>query len=444
MKNGWPWEHVLKHLESCSSTIWIGLSGGMDSMVLLDVLSQHRQLYSRLKAIHVNHGLSKNADHWQIFCQQQCLQRNIPFYTENLCLKLTSNIEAQAREKRYQVFGKYARSGDYLVLAHHLDDQIETLMLNLLRGTGITGLAAMPQWRDWKGLTIIRPFLQSSRIVLQDYATKHQLSWIEDESNLNLDYSRNYLRHVVMPTIEKNWPYYRQSVLHTIEACQDVHDYVQQTAKKQLPDVLLSSNELSVSELQHLSEKEIMLILRMWFSEHGISIPSRQQLMQVIGQMIFRPRPDSQPKFEFGQYRLEMYRERLYLITSHAEFLNECILWSDFPEPLVISSLGTLTVESSDSGVRVENGDKVRIGFRQGGEKIFYKGHHRSLKKLLQQWGVPTFMRNSIPLLYVNNQLKAVIGYLYADVAPNWESSKMYHKIYLNHQDNHSGQISCV
>jgi len=433
MKNGWPWEHVLKSLESCTSTIWIGLSGGMDSMVLLDVLSQHQNLHSLLKAIHVNHGLSQNANQWQIFCQQHCLQRNIPFFTESLHLKLTSNIEAQAREERYQVFSKYAHSGDYLVLAHHLDDQIETLMLNLLRGTGIKGLAAMPQCRDWKGIRMIRPFLQSPRMVLQDYATTHQLTWIEDESNLNLDYSRNYLRHVVMPSIEKHWTHYRQSIMHTIDACQDVHEYVQQTAKKQLPDGLLSSTELSVSELKYLSEKDIMLILRMWFSEHAIPIPSRQQLKQVISQMIFRSRQDSQPKFECGHYRLEIYREKLYLISSHDEQLDQYILWSDFPEPLVISSLGTLTVESSDSGVSVENGDLVRIGFRQGGEKIFYKGHRRSLKKLLQQIGVPTFLRNRIPLLYVNDQLKAVIGYFYADVAPNWESRKMCHKIYLNH-----------
>lgn len=444
MKNGWPWEHVLKHLENCSSTIWIGLSGGMDSMVLIDVLFQHQKLHSRLKAIHVNHGLSQNANHWQVFCQQQCAQRNIPCYIENLNLNLTSNIEAQAREGRYQVFGKYAQAGDYLVLAHHLDDQIETLMLNLLRGTGITGLAAMPQLRDWNGLTIFRPFLQSTREMLANYATIHQLAWIEDESNLNLDYSRNYLRHVVIPAIEKQWPHYRQSVLHTIEACQDVHDYVQQTAKKQLPDVLLSSYELSLSQLQHLSEKDITLILRMWFSEHGIQVPSRQQLKQVIGQMIFRTRPDSQPKFELGRYRLEIYRDRLYLITSHNELEDKFIPWSDFPEQLVISGLGTLTVEPSDSGVSVENGDKVRIGFRQGGEKIFYKGHHRSLKKLLQQLGIPVFQRNRIPLLYVNDQLKAVIGYLYADVDPNWEPNKMYHRVYLTHQDHHEVQISRV
>ena len=432
MKSGWQWEHVLKHLESFSSTIWIGLSGGMDSMVLLDVLSQHQNIHCRLKAIHVNHGLSKNALHWQTFCKQQCVQRNIPFYTKNLNLNLTRNIEAQAREARYQVFLKVATPGDCLVLAHHLDDQIETMMLNLLRGTGITGLAAMPQRRDWKRITILRPFLKLSREILSLYAAEHQLKWIEDESNLNLDYSRNYLRQLVLPMIEKHWPYYRQSVLHTIEACQDMHDYVEQSAMNRLPEVSLSSHQLSIQKLEGLSEKDIMLILRMWFSEHEIAIPNRQVLKQIIQQMIFRRRRDSQPKFELGCYTLEIYRETLFL-SSTLDFMPEKhIDWSNFPEKLVIENIGTLSVESSVTGVFIEKADKISIGFRQGGEKILYKGHHRSLKKLFQQLGIPVFQRNKIPLLYVNGELKAVIGYLYADQVINSDQKHFYHNICLS------------
>lgn len=397
------------------STVWVGLSGGMDSMVLLHQLSRHPALTHRLQAIHIHHGLSPHADAWEHFCGEQCQTRNIPYQCVKLHLQGTANLEARAREARYDAFLKHIKAGDALVLAHHLDDEIETFFLNVLRGTGLMGLASIPMTREWKGIRIYRPLLKTPRTVIADYARKHQLQWIEDESNQNTDFSRNYLRQKLLPAIGEHWPHYRQSVSHTIESCQELVTDLEKQAYQLVPELAQSCDVLSLVALKGLSPVQINTVLRVWIKQHGLSIPPRLVLAQVITQMINRQRLDSQPLIAWSNIRLRLYRDKLYLFTSSAGPLLDGYPWKNFPEQLDIPDLGTLKAHPSTSGLSIDMQDKIDIRFRMGGETLLYKGHHRPLKKLFQQWGVPSFLREQVPLVYVNDSLQGVVGYAYAD-----------------------------
>ncbi len=375
--------------------LWVGLSGGVDSIVLLHALSQHLDIKAKLNAIHVHHGLSKNASQWQNFCEDFCKKLNIPIKIDQVHLKVNSNIEAHARQARYQVFEEQVASDEALILAHHLDDQIETFFLNALRGTGIDGLAAMPSFYERQGLQIFRPLLDIDRKTIEDCAKSNHLSWIEDESNTNTQFSRNFLRQKILPLVEEKWPHYRKNILHTISSCQEVVSYLNYDVQHE---------QLDLQELRNLKSLDRQIAIRQWFRAHHVKLPSRNILQQIETQMIFAKRLDNQAKIDWRGYCIFSYHEKLYLIKD-LEAPKDA-LWSNYPSPF-----SNLTVKDLPPDLAIKDSDKLEVRYRKGGEKIYWKGHHRCLKKLMQQWQIPPYLRNRIPLIFVNGDLKAVIGY---------------------------------
>ena len=189
-------------------TYWVAYSGGLDSSVLLSLFAElRRQLPIKLKAIHINHGLSPNASTWASLCATQCQSLQISYLERSVQVNANDgeSIEEVARKKRYAVFAKCLEDGDILLTAHHQDDQAETFLLQLLRGAGVKGLAAMPQVKAFARGQHMRPLLEFSRSHLQAYAKERQLVWVDDESNLNLDFARNYIRHQLMPVLLQQW-----------------------------------------------------------------------------------------------------------------------------------------------------------------------------------------------------------------------------------------------
>ncbi|MEO8101543.1 MAG: tRNA lysidine(34) synthetase TilS [Betaproteobacteria bacterium] len=207
-------EDILRRHNATGRRICIGLSGGMDSVVLLDLLAQVRVVWGmRLSAIHVHHGLSPNADEWATFCESLCAERAIPLQVAavKIDLALTGGVESLARDARYLAFDKV--DADLIALAQHTDDQAETVLHQILRGTGLKGMAGMGEWRPLRdGLTLMRPLLGVSRADIEVYAGERRLEWIDDESNTDMAYTRNFIRHALMPTLEERFPHYRESL----------------------------------------------------------------------------------------------------------------------------------------------------------------------------------------------------------------------------------------
>lgn len=386
--------HDIATLEAYSR-IWVGFSGGMDSLTLLYCLSQIPQLKNRLQAIHVHHGLSPNASHWQTFCERTCQDLEIPLVVEQVKLNGVSNLEEQARNARYQAFGQWLGAGDGLLLAHHLDDQIETFFLQALRGTGVDGLACMPKSYAREHYFVIRPFLDHARQDILDYANRHQLVWIEDESNQQPHFSRNFLRQEVLPLIAKKWPHYRQSVAHTIESCQEYRSFFQMN---------LSPAPLDLVLLRDLKSLERQQYLRAWFRAYRMPLPNRKILKEIEVQMIFPNRSDLQAEIRWQGYRILAYQNKLYCVPER--FVPDDFIWQDFPK-----SMGNLHVKLSEHGVKIQSLDRVEVRYRKGGERIYLQGHHRCVKKLFQEWKVAPFERERIPFIYVNGVLKCIVGY---------------------------------
>ena len=182
----------------------VGFSGGLDSSVLVHVLASHEALRNKLIAVHINHGISKNSLCWQKHCEQFCKDSGINFVTQSIEFDRLSNIEEEARDARHAALASFLTSEDCLILGHHLDDQAETLLLQLFRGAGIDGLSAMAELSQSGNGTLARPLLNIARQQLEDYAAEHELKWVEDDSNQDIKYSRNFLRQQVMPLIRKN------------------------------------------------------------------------------------------------------------------------------------------------------------------------------------------------------------------------------------------------
>lgn len=389
--------HYLPALTSPSANWWIGFSGGLDSTVLLHALAELR-LPVQLRALHINHQISPNAHAWQSQCAHFCAQLSIPFYAEQVCVENTGKgIEDAARVARYCVFEKNLAADDYLLMAHHASDQAETLLLRLMRGTGPRGLAAMAAVRALGAGWLARPLLHFTRAELEDYAFANQLSWVDDESNLDDDYDRNFLRNQVMPLLHSRWPEFKRKWQQTAELCAQQETVMEEIARDDLvratPLVERVGQSIELNALLGLSPARKQNILRYWLRLINHTTPE-QLHWQQIEQQIFGGREDAQTRVAWGNVALQTYRERLYAL------------------PLQLPELELhMQLVERDTKPRLKTGlPNLRIGYRAGGErcKPADRMHSQTLKKLLQEYELEPWLRDKVPLVFSGDNLVAV------------------------------------
>lgn len=396
--------------------IYIGLSGGLDSMVLLNLLASIPDILPKLSVIHVNHGLSPQADDWEKFCNTQVNKLGINFQSHQVRLDSHSNIESKARNLRYRVFESYINSNkDALILAHHKNDQAETLLLNLFRGSGLKGLSAMTEISLFANGELIRPFLNHSREELYEYAISHQLSWIDDESNKDTCFSRNFIRHEIFPLIQSKWPGVVDNIVRTSTLCQLAESQLVEQAKKDVDISALQSNTLPLTTLKELDENRINYALRYWLESNKIQMPDKNHLDILKREVIFA-RQDSNPNFTIGDMTIRRYRDKLYLFNHQKNIHFKAICWKDFPDDIALEGLGTLRANPSGDGFQVSSDTSIQVGFRKGGEQFKLNGQTKSLKKWMQEWSIPPWQRAQIPLILVDDELAAVCGYAVGDL----------------------------
>lgn len=404
----------INRLQSFKQII-IGFSGGLDSTVLAHLLSAHPCLKPRLLAVHVNHGISNNALHWQKHCEQWCQNLNISFMAQAVDFRRSANIEEQARKARFAVFNTLLDKDKCLLLGHHLDDQAETLLLQLFRGAGLDGLASMLECNHSLQGSIFRPLLPHSRAQLLAYAKAEDLSWIEDESNLDTAYSRNFLRHEVIPLLSSKWPGIKANLARTAQHCQAARINLDELALLDCQQLKKPSNTLSISSLKVLSEERIINVLRRWLRTNGLQLPATVIFKRLVHELLWAS-PDATPRVSWNEINIYRYQDHLYIESAMVEPTVQNYLWTQFPQPLVLAGGQQLLAKETDAGLYIAKNAKLTVTFRRGGEQIILHGQTKQLKKLLQQWQVPTWRRASIPLLYINQQLAAVIGYAISDL----------------------------
>ena len=394
----------------------LGLSGGLDSVVLLHLLSvlRKQEKLPPLLAVHVNHQISASSDLWGKHCRQLCkkLRIDIEVHTVDV-VPSGRGPEAAARDARYQVFEKLIDAQEVLLLAHHLDDQIETFFLRLLRGAGTQGLSGMPAQRNLAEGELFRPLLALQREGLRQYASQHSLRWVEDDSNADTQLNRNYLREQVLPLLEKRWPGYRKSVMRGVEAIGSAESQLRAQQGDRLPLAMgrdFGEATLQLSILEGASQEDASRLLRSWLKALDLSNPGRDQLREFL-QQLQEAGPGSRPKLLTASYAVRRFRDKLY---ASRVFINEALLIGQrlsSTQGLTMPGLGRLDLlPAQGEGIRADIAEELEVGFRDGGERCQPVGrkHSQSLKKLLQEYHVPPWWRDRLPLLVVNDELVAV------------------------------------
>lgn len=406
------------------SRIIVGFSGGLDSTVLLHVLASYPSLHSKLVAVHINHGISPNALSWQMHCKQFCEPLNIELITESVHFDRSANIEEGARIARYAVFSSLLDEQDALILGHHVDDQAETVLLQLFRGAGVDGLAAMAESGFLGKGGVVRPFLSHPRFLLEQYAAVHQLNWIDDESNQDVNYSRNYLRHQIMPLLAEKWPGAVGALARTAKHCQQAKSNLDALALLDCPELSAVKKWLLIEPLQQLNFDRLSNVLRFWLKQNQISMPSTLTFNRLIHELIFASE-DAVPEVSWGTIIVRRYQSHLYLEEQSTFNLPSCTEWSMFPLPLLLEHI-TVVAKKSNQGLVVPEGAKITIKFRQGGEEFKWHGQTKRLKKLFQEWEIPPWLRERTPLLYIDGTLAAVVGYAVSDLFLNNDSTQAW------------------
>ncbi|WP_176695318.1 tRNA lysidine(34) synthetase TilS [Legionella massiliensis] len=414
----------LKQLDQYKRVI-VGFSGGLDSTVLLHSLANQPGLAQKLLAVHINHGLSPNAVNWQRHCQLFCKNLGIALQAKEVEFARHANIEDEARKARYQVFASLLSDEDCLILGHHLNDQAETLLLQLFRGTGIDGLAAMAESKDFGRAKILRPFLEQRRQNLETYAREYQLQWIEDESNQNTAFNRNFLRHEVLPVLDSRWPAIVNNLTRTASHCQQAQSNLDDLAKLDCPELSPASRILPLVRLNRLSEARITNVLRAWFKANNFRLPGTLTFNRLISEVI-EARDDAQPKVAWQGGCVRRYQQALYLMADEESQPLSAMTWLLFPQPVVIEGLGTLVANNVAQGLLLPEQAQIEIRFRQGGELFYWRGQNKHLKKLMQDWSIPPWQRDRIPLLFINGQCAAVVGYAISDHFYAEEGGSLY------------------
>ena len=418
----------------------VGYSGGVDSHVLLHSLATHRDRWPerRLAALYVDHGLQTASAAWGEHCGEVCRALAIPFRVlrANARPAPGDSPEAAARRARYAAFAAELGPDAALLTAHHCDDQAETLLLQLLRGAGPHGLAAMPAAARLGQGWLLRPLLDLDRADLLAYACEHGLRWIEDASNADAGFDRNYLRHHVLPLLRERWPAVNRTLARSARWCAETADWLDQEAAADLARVVTHRPDgLHLPAVRELSEIRQRHLLRYWLRQRGLPVPDRRQLGHVLHDGL-TARRDRQPCIHWPGGEVRRYRNTLYAMPPLAPHdAQQSFIWrpgaNSYP-PLILPGIGTLAWrEIVGVGLRPSALAEaaLTVRFRQGGEHFRPVGrrHGQELKKLWQEAGVPPWERERSPLVYQGETLLAVVGLgVAADQAaasgePGWE-----------------------
>jgi len=425
-KSGLTAEHLaqqLKQLENQHNikTWCLAYSGGVDSQVLLHLL----HLTSlKVTAVYIDHGLQAVSAEWAKHCAYQCQQFDIPFQVISVDAlpKKGEGPEAAARTARYAALKTLITEDMCLLTAQHQDDQSETVLLQLLRGAGAAGLSAMPELSEFSTGWHFRPLIGSTQQNILEYAEQHSLTWVDDPTNQQQDYYRNYLRHAVVPAIKERWPSLDKTLSVFAQQQAENAELLTVLGDIDLQTALIEEDCLDTALLKSFDDARLRNLLRSWVKRQDYSMPSRAVLQQIVRQLQSESH-DTHSLVSWAGIEVRRFRDRLFILKAVKHDPTQVFeLLTD--KSLVISSIEkTVALKQefeSESAYFLSNeimSLPLSIRFRQGGELLKPAGRSGShtLKSLFQEAAVPSWQRDRIPLLYAGDELVAIVGYWIAD-----------------------------
>jgi len=404
---------VLSELAPEGANFKVALSGGLDSVVLLHLFS--RLANTTLTAHHVHHGLSDNADHWVQFCSELTGSLAVPLLVSHVTLEKAgrTSLEALARDKRYGVLKEGFNEHSYLATAHHQDDQLETVLLALKRGAGLTGLQGIVAKQVLTSGFLIRPLLNFSREQLENYAQLFALNWIEDESNSDEQFDRNFIRHSITPLLKQRWPAITKTVARSASHCQTQQQLINELSESDFNACQQPLRALNITLLTALTETRRNNVLRYWFKVNELQYPSTKQL-KIIWQDLVLAQTDAMPKIVLQGIAICRYQQAIYLVDeSKLRGEPQKIVWRN--EAQMIVDCGSLQIKIEADALFLNKQHSVDICFRgqlSAGLQCQPVGRakSRSIKKLLHEYHVPPWLRDNIPFIFINGELSEAVG----------------------------------
>ncbi len=424
---------IIKQYDNCD--IILAYSGGVDSQVLLHAIAQlkkQQQLTNNITVCHVNHGLSNNALHWQNFAKQQCEQLSLKLVVEKVevVAQTQQSLEAIARERRYNALKQLSDKPAVVLTGHHSDDQSETFLLALKRGAGLKGLSSMAQTSSLGKHLLVRPLLNISREQIQQYALVNQLSWVEDESNSDTSFDRNFIRQEVMPLLKKRWPSISNTINRSASHCLAGQELLDELAVQDLSVAKTNDCGLRLERLMQLSQARFNNLIRYFLAQHHCLMPSTEQIAQVRLQL--QAGNDKNPMIKVADHYLRRFKSTLYLTADYKdisqwqaaiELANKTLRLS-LPDKLAeivftYQAINSIKTEQTDDNgwqhyvCLPKEGQHVMVRFSHENPSCLpdYRQHSRRVKKVLQELNIPPWQRKRIPFLYYDDDLVAGIGY---------------------------------
>jgi tRNA(Ile)-lysidine synthase len=397
----------------------VGFSGGVDSSALLHALAELGSTNTdwSIRAVHIDHQLQSVSSDWAAQCQRVAANLGIALSIERVTIARDDpqGLEAAARRARYAVFHRVLQDKEMLLTAHHADDQAETLLLALMRGSGVQGLAAMPAIKLFGSGWHLRPLLHFTRNDIEVWAQTRGIEAINDPSNSLVRHDRNYLRHEVVPRLQERWPTMAHSVVRSASHLGEALGLLEEVAVVDLRFCAVD-RAISIAALRSLSDARRRNVLRYWLRARGLPLPSTRKLLG-LEQDLFNSDPARIPMTTWRGAELRWHRGMLYADIPRATLLpkfEQSWQWRDgFDLPAALGRVSFVPLLGQGlSAAKLP--ESVQIRFRKGGEKIRLSGrqHRHTLRNLLQESDVLPWWRDSLPLIFAGKQLIAV-GDLY-------------------------------
>ncbi|MFA0088370.1 tRNA lysidine(34) synthetase TilS [Vibrio sp. 10N.261.51.F12] len=425
-----------------TSKVILALSGGMDSRVLLRLLSiySRQHPYRECLAVHVHHGLSEHADVWLSDCERWASEEGIAFVSNKVTLEIDSgkSIEKLARDARYGVLEQYMAVSDILITGQHLDDQAETFMLALKRGSGPKGLSSMAEAMSWGKGRIVRPLITVPQSAIAAYAETEGLQWVNDESNADTRFDRNFLRHDVMPIINSRWPNFAHSVHRSARLCANQESLLHEMLSPELEALINPLGGLSISDLQAASALKRDYLLRLWLESRSAVLPSERQL-QILWQEVACARQDANPELRLVKGSVRRFDGQLYWVDERPDMSAVSIKWTqhdgegvpndklqsneavspgqqllpmalDLPDELGTLRLAKAYEASTMTLNRAQLTSTMYVRFNPEGLSAHPHSRNgsRKLKKLYQELRIPSWQRRRLPILMMDGAVVAV------------------------------------
>lgn len=421
-----------------SDRYFIALSGGLDSIALLYFCLPYLKLHTtHIQAIHINHGLSPNAGAWSEFCQDICQSFGVTCHVENVNVDLRGKgLEAEARKARYEVFSRYLISGGVLLQGHHLNDQAETVLMRVFKGLGPEAIKGIPQGRALASGCLYRPWLDVSRELLEFSAKLFALTWVEDESNLDTRFDRNYVRHDVLPMLSQRRPSIINDLARTARKSRESVEFIEEWCEVNQHKFLSSHYSLyqaiDLLQFSGFSRAQQKFIIRFWLDKLGIGHPSDSSFQRVFDELLVA-KNDSKAEVCWNDHVLRVFDNALFylprLLANDLEFAHETsfeVLVDELGDDqfcleLPVGKLRIALVKADELVSCLQNQNKdvyevlcnipesinvLTIKYRAGGEKIYlHQEHSASLKKLYQSGKVLPWFRDKLPLVYSGDEL---------------------------------------